>query len=266
MIIKIILYLILIFLTYFLAKKYYRKFDNLYEKSVFIILLIILYCPLILYYIDKFNIPTFLKYTVNVNSNNWFNFIGNYISTIIGTFVSSLVVVFLTLKQIKIQKDESKENNRISNMPILKYNISNKKIESQTIYLYNNLKKKTNIYSLYMDIENIGLNHARNLSVTVFIEDKKVYNSKLSGEQAFLLMKDHLYLDFIFDFKHEKKEELNNIKIYFIFNYSDLLENDYEQKINIYAYISSISSSEYGGCRLDINNIIVENEKLLNRK
>lgn len=266
MIIQLLFSLIIILLTYIFTKKYYKKIENVYEKAAFVILIIVFFCPVILYYIDRFNIPTFLKYTTNVDNNNWFSFIGNYISTIIGTFISSLVVVFLTLKQIKIQQDDSKENSRISNMPLLKYNISNKKIESQAIYLYNDLKNETDIYHLYMDIENIGLNHARDLSVTVIIGDKKVFNSKLSDGQSFLLMKNHIYLNFIFDFKHDKNEKFNNAKIYFIFNYSDLIENDYEQKIKISAYISNIISSECGGYRLDINNIIVENEKLLNRK
>lgn len=173
MILKVIFYLIIIIITILFIRKIYIKLETIYDKVLCIILVIAVFTPLIIYYCDRYNIASKMQYTKNVNVNMWFEFLTNYIGTIVGTIISSLVVVLLTIKQIQIQKEELRENKRIENMPIFKYYISSE-MDINVPVVLTILENGGNDYNLFLTIENIGLNPSKNVKYELFVNDKKV--------------------------------------------------------------------------------------------
>ena len=83
---------------------------------------------LVIYYLDRYNIPSKFNLTMNINTQNWLSLIGNYITGIISAIIGALVAVWTTIYQIRKNNEQNekrdKENLRIQNMPILKYDIN----------------------------------------------------------------------------------------------------------------------------------------------
>lgn len=73
--ISVIIFGLIIYFVY----KSTKKSNSLLEEISYIILAIVSATILMIYYLDRYNIPTELGWTVNVNTQNWLNFIGTYI-------------------------------------------------------------------------------------------------------------------------------------------------------------------------------------------
>ena len=105
----------------------YKKCKDDLEKSLYILLFFVSMVPIVIYYLDRYNIPTYLGWSVNVNSQNWLGFLANYSAGIISAVISAVVLVIVTILQIKKNNEDNierdKENLRVQNMPILKYSI-----------------------------------------------------------------------------------------------------------------------------------------------
>lgn len=145
-------------LSFHLAYKATEKSRGKVEQALYIILAIINSIMLIIYYVDRFNIPTELDWATNVNTQNWLNFISTYFSTGINTGIAALVSVLVTKYQIKKNNEDNekrdKENLRIQNMPMLKYEITtkgindNNKVERDDIIISNCEEKDTMTYEI----------------------------------------------------------------------------------------------------------------------
>ncbi len=87
---------------------------------------------LTIYYLDKYNIPTVLGIANNIDTKEWFNFIMTFLVTMLGTFISAILVLATTIGQINRAEENEQETHRINNMPFLEYkiNIINKDILS----------------------------------------------------------------------------------------------------------------------------------------
>lgn len=263
MLFKIISYLIVLIVTILFVRKLYKISETIYEKTLCIMLIIIIYTPIVIYYCDRYNVPSILHYTQNVNVNIWFNFLTNYIGTIIGTMISSLVVVLLAIKQIQIQTNETRENKRIENMPIFKYKLSNE-IKSNLPNILIVSENDGKIYYLCLTIENIGLNHSKNVRYELYLNDNKIdyIDDKINGFQSFIKKDEKVELNFLFIFKYYKNTDKNNKRIKIVILYEDMLGNNYRQRILTDMTITNTFVSKCGGYKADYTNINIGDEEL----
>ncbi|CDE82578.1 putative uncharacterized protein [Clostridium sp. CAG:273] len=106
-IILFIITLTIISLTLYFIYKSTEKSNSLVEKISYIVLAIVDSAILIIYYFDRFNVPTELGWNINVNTQNWLNFIATYTTGIISAGIAALVSVFVTIYQIKKNNEEN---------------------------------------------------------------------------------------------------------------------------------------------------------------
>ena len=102
----IIVVLILLGMGVFCYINYKRCKDDL-EKSLYILLFFVSIIPISLYYLDRYNIPTLLGWSVNVNSQNWLSFLASYSSGVISAIIGAVVLVIVTIVQIKKNNEDS---------------------------------------------------------------------------------------------------------------------------------------------------------------
>ncbi len=82
------------------------------EKATLDFMSIMLLVPIIVYYMDRYNIFSFLKLTENISINyDWLSFIGTYISMMVSTYM----LIYVT----RMDRKESNENVRESQRPCL---------------------------------------------------------------------------------------------------------------------------------------------------
>lgn len=86
------------------------------EKTTLNFMSTMLMVPIIIYYMDRYNIFSFLKLTENISINyDWLSFIGMYISMMVSTYM----LIYVT----RMDRKESNENVRESQRPCLFTNI-----------------------------------------------------------------------------------------------------------------------------------------------
>ena len=113
MVIKIISYVIVIILTVVSLKlgvKMYKESQTIPERILYILFLFVYFIPIIIYLLDRYNIPTVIGLANGVNTNRWFEFVSSYVIGIIGAIISGIFAVLITLRQIREQIKSSKEN------------------------------------------------------------------------------------------------------------------------------------------------------------
>ena len=237
----------------------FRRVKNITDYIVLWLLIIILFSPLILYYTDLFDIPTKIGLMKNVDTSKWFDFTTSYMSTIIGTLVSSLIVIITVIKQIEVQNNSSKEDKRIENAPLMKYYLQNEYVETKGQDLI--LNSEGRVYNIFFGIENIGLNHAKKIEIELNSEeDNWKRKFKIENEQSILKKEEIYWFDFVLNYKKKSKtNKLLKIKIL----YYDMLNNQYEQMINIDYTISNEIKLESRGIKLYFNQIDIEDERLI---
>lgn len=185
-IIEVLLYLILIVFIIFLYKKGYKSYKDEFSKLLYCLLLNSIIFLLIVYYLDRFNVPSMLGYTKNTNSSDWINILTNSFITIISTLLSSIILLKITFKQLEeTRKDNielNNENHRIQNAPLLKYNFALEHLEgvvteNQKWILINPdaINQHKEALEFVISIENIGLNTARNVILTM---ESLLFNQK----------------------------------------------------------------------------------------
>lgn len=250
--------------------KGYKESKNDFEKVLYILLSVAIIFPLIIYYLDKYNIPSKLGYTENIISSNWVGILTNYSAAIISTLISTVFLIYITFTQIdETYKDNIKLNNenlRIQNLPLLKYNFTNERLEGEMIdenkkWILSNRGDSNNIFiDFTIEIENIGLNTARK----VYLEmESELFNKKeifeLCNQSS--LEKNEL-----------KKREIiitnitkGNYKIEITIYYQDLLKNWYRQKINSSISVTNIFDSNTHD-KSQINSFVVDDEEMLSKE
>ena len=232
-----------------------KKAKSLTEKILYILLLFIYFVPYILYLLDSYNLPTKIGYANKINVDRWFSFISNYVSTIVGTVVSGVILVLITFKQIEVQKNDNREDKRIQNAPLMKYDISNN-------VLANSVEKKLfnsegKIYHFFFEIENIGLNHAKKIDIKLQSDDGWSRCFNVGNNQSILKKGEKYVFDYVINYK---KNSDRKKKITILINYFDMLNNQYEQQINIDYYVNNEERVECRGLQLSINNIEICDE------
>lgn len=233
--IEIILLIISIFISIIWLSKIYKKLESMYEKIIFIMWVLVIFSPIVIFYLDMYNVPTLLGYNKNLNTQNWLTLISNYMASIISAIIGAVVLVYITMYQIKKNNEDNdkrdKENSRIQNMPLLKYDLTTaKSLNSGYIYVpivSKFTEEENSKYKLYISVKNIGLNSVKKIYVKfesdvvndpIFLLDKNTQipiekNETIRIESDFLLKDD------------------SNYKISLNVYYEDVLNNWYLQNV-----------------------------------
>lgn len=265
-----ILTVIIIIFSIKLFIKGYKDSKSEFEKVLYIMLSCAIIFPVIIYYLDRYNIPSKFGYTENVLSSDWVSILTNYSAAIISTLLSAVFLIFITFKQMdETYKDNIKLNNetqRIQNLPFLRYNFTHERLdeeifgENQKWIFSNQDDRNSDSIDFTVEIENIGLNTVRKafLEVESDLFDKKE-NFELS-EQSSIEKNQIKKKEFIIT-NVEKGTYKLEITVY----YQDLLKNWYKQKVHLTISVTSIYDSKTHD-RNQINLVIVDDEVMLSRE
>ena len=245
--------LIFIGLMIYLSYRAITKAESLAEKIMELIMAMVMFIVLIIYYSDRYNIPTELNLTMNINAQNWLSFIGNYVSSVISAIIGALVAVWTTIYQIKKNNEENnrrdKENLKIQNMPILKYDINTERKgtgDLSELIVTNNENELGNAYNLNIILKNIGMNSIKNIIID--FQSSVINNSiyRLLGKNAVNPVEkgEVIELNKFFSLKPSDKY----YEMYIVIYYQDVLSNWYKQKVEIHYNASNIlSNANYSG-------------------
>lgn len=244
-------------ITIFAITKIYKEYKlskTIDEKILFFLILFIFLVPLLIYYIDIYDIPSKFNWLKNSFSERWFNFITTYISSIFGAVIGAVVLILMTIHQMDRQDEKDKETLRINNMPLLSYEISRNAGEINLENLFITNCEKGNSVDFELKIKNLGMNAIKK----AFIEFSSIdfsssyYNWLASGGciDKGDSIKIYRYLE-IPEGKH-----LINATIY----YCDLINNWYSQTVII--ELESTNQFDKTGCIFNFG-IVIEDEKFI---
>lgn len=245
---NIILFLISFFaicIMLYLSYRAIKKSNSLAEKISEIVLAMVMAVILVIYYLDRYDIPTALNLGMNIDTQNWLSFIGNYITGVISAVIGALVAVWTAIYQIKKNNEENnrrdKENLRIQNMPILKYDINTERKgtgDLSELIVTNKENELGNVYNLNIILKNIGMNSIKNIIID--FKSPVINNSiyRLLGKNAVNpVEKDEVIeLNKYFSLKSSDKY----YEMYIVLYYQDVLSNWYKQEIQIHYNASNI--------------------------
>lgn len=263
MIIKILINIIALIFSILMINKLYREYkksETINEKVIFIIIVMIFLIPAIIYYADKYNVMSNLGLFENSDSERWFNFVETYISSLISAIIGAVALVLMTIKQLDLERDKNLFDKRIENAPIFKYEIDNRVVwPSHEFRIYNKVNGKP--YGLTLTIENIGLNHAKNIEFEIYDGINKKGQKCSFDTQSFLKKDEKKYIRLCFNYKYDTKSQKNNNKeIRIIVRYQDLLNNKYIQNIIVNAEITNNTKIECSGYELYIVSKSIDTE------
>lgn len=255
MVIKIvscIIVLIITIVSVVQGVKMYKESQSPTERVLYILFLFVYFIPIIVYLLDRYNVPTILGFANGININRWFEFVSSYIIGIIGAIISGVFVVLITLKQIRTQIKSNKEDKRIENAPIFDYSFRSS--ISRCNYSHTiELGEYGDTYHLSFKMENIGLNHSKNINVLIKVDEKEDRKFSLNGHQSFIRKNETVWIDLILNLNNNNQRKIV-VEVY----YEDLLSNKYIQRINI--IIIPINKNRSS---LKIDEFNVENAELL---
>lgn len=158
---KIISWIIVIAIVVFSISKLYKQykdFNTIDEKTVFFLLLLIFGVPVIIYYLDRYDIFSKLKWVENTDSDRWFNFIATYVSTIFGALIGAVALISMTKHQMNRQDEKDKEIVRINNISLLTYKLSRNTGEISAENLLVTKCKKGKSIDFELTMKNVGMN------------------------------------------------------------------------------------------------------------
>lgn len=258
----IILFLFIVFSVFFI--KYVKRCEYI-ERLIAIAFVFSMLVPLIIYYSDCFNLPSKFGFLDNIDSDRWFNLASDYIITIIGTILSSSFVILTTMHQFQKQTEENNNNNRIASMPLFRYEIMNKYESNKvnSVDITNESSDEIKLYYLNININNVGLNHARNIKYIIYLDDKEKIQNNLINPQSILKNNDDWNLNIVLNLPFYRKNGTNEHEVKIIFYYEDLLSNKYSQELTLNVETTLKFASSFSGYLLDITNIVIKEEKYL---
>ena len=219
---------------------------------------------LIVYYLDRFNIPTFFEVNQNVDTQNWLNNISNFISNILSATIGGIIALGIARHEINENNKQNLENNRIQNMPMLKYNIitdvKGKKIniDNHIFTKYDNVDN-SGIYDILINIKNIGLNNVKRIIVDIQSEDF-LNNDRAIGRDTQVPIEKGENIEIYRLFSLLKGKEYKMIlNVY----YEDVLQNWYFQEVEIKYKASNVFDNNGGIGQV---SYIVKEENLINKE
>lgn len=225
--ITILMLIISAYMTYKIYREYKdsKTFD---EKMIFWLLLFIFIFPLILYYMDRYNIPSVFKWINNDESNKWFDFITTYFSSIIGATIGAVALILMTIHEFENQNKSSKEERRINNLPFISYNFEvYDDYNTTNFHELKTINKKLDKIFLKIQLKNIGMNTIRKCYVNI---DSELINDNydyMIDEQE--LIEKSMEKNIMFKIPVYKRNNTLKINI----KYQDILFNWYKQTVTL---------------------------------
>ena len=244
----IILYfmsLVFIVIIIFLIYRAIKKTNSMVEKITEILLSFVISILLLIYFFDRYNIASRFNFSMNINTQNWLSLIVNYITGIVSAIIGALVAVWTTIYQIKRNNEENerrdKENLRIQNIPIIKYEINTDvrgNADISELIITNKENSCHNVYNLNIIIKNIGLNSIKDLIVD--FNSSVINNStyRLSGKEIINPVEKGETIEINRFFSLKAATE--NYEMFLTVYYQDVLANWYRQKIDVYYSATNI--------------------------
>ena len=150
-------------------------------------------------------------------------------------------------------------------MPLFRYEIMNKYESNKvnSVDITNESSDEIKLYYLNININNVGLNHARNIKYIIYLDDKEKIQNNLINPQSILKNNDDWNLNIVLNLPFHRKNSTNEHKVKIIFYYEDLLSNKYSQELTLNVETTLKSASSFSGYLLDITNIVIKEEKYL---
>ena len=97
---QIILTIGILLLSIKLFIKGYKDSKSDFEKALYTVLSFAITFPLLVYYLDRYNIPSKFGYTENIITSDWIGILTNYSAAIISTLLSAVFLISITFKQM----------------------------------------------------------------------------------------------------------------------------------------------------------------------
>lgn len=244
----------------------YKKCKDYIEKDLYILLFFITLVPIVIYYLDRYNVPTYMGWATDVNSQNWLAFLANYSAGIMSAVIGAIVLVLVTIWQINRNKQDSierdKQNLRIQNMPILKYKIDSQEQQNgkSEEFILTNIDDGIN-YNFNILIKNVGLNTVKSIKVDIKIDSLINIKQRILGRDTIYVLDkgEEVIINSFFNLKSSEEPYNILITVY----YEDALSNWYEQMINVKYTATNISKN---GENIGIVEFEVEEEKIIEKK
>lgn len=101
MILEILIVIIVLIMLCWYWKFKAEKSKEIVEKVIDIVLIVICIIFLIIYYVDRFNLPTLLGMDKNVDTQNWLTIITTSIASIISSAIGGLIAFGIAQKEIE---------------------------------------------------------------------------------------------------------------------------------------------------------------------
>lgn len=257
----VIVWAVVITLSCVYVRKGYKECKDILEKLLFVSIYFVVFVPILLFYFDKYNVPSFLGWAKGVDTQNWLSFFSSYFSSIVGAIISAVVLIVVTAKQIEVtfkeNQERDREERRINNMPLLNY------------YFYDYDKNIQNRHSLETNIIdgiigeiNFGI---KNISPNAIRKTYIVVSSEVLKNDYSFELEQQSTID-----KDEEKNVLFLLKLvpgiygfkYKIY-YQDLLFNWYVQELELNFQLYPTSN----GLRYDTcSRFNCRDDKLLKKK
>ena len=236
-VISVLLLLIYILFFIYVVFKNYKSFEGPFEKIFYFLFIFVYFIPIIIYLIDRFDLLSKLGYANNIDTNRWFDFIGNYVISVVSSIISGVVLFSVTFKQIEhdnYQKDiDLKEQRRVNNIPVIKYHfVGSSDFSNNHLFVMSSGENNSQGFCiLCFELENIGLNTARNIACSIRTDDFSLNSFSVSDDENYILkvgIVEQFGLMVEFDYK---KSFIKNIIV--TFYYDDLFNNHYEQDVQL---------------------------------
>jgi len=261
---KIILYIIGIIIeisiiVFFILNLYkqYKDSKTVDEKIVFFLILFVFAVPLIIYYLDRYNVFSKLEWTQNTDSDRWFNFLATYVSSMFGALIGAVALVLMTIHQMDRQDEKDKKIVRINNMPLLTYKLSRNTGEINLANLLLTNCKKGKSIDFELVIKNVGMNAIKKSFIVFSSEDFSsphyswLENNGCIDKNESVTIYRYLELS--------KGKHTINFTIY----YCDLINNWYSQNVRLDFEITNYFDKNGN---IYLPNMIIEDEILLNEE
>ena len=245
------------------------KSKTISEKAYLIILGLILFVLPIIYILDRYNVPTKMNWSQNIDSQNWLAFLGEFVTGVIGAIIAAVIAVWTTLYQMQKNNEDNdkrdKENNRLQNMPILKYEIdtiNDGDIDLEDI-IFANLDK-CNPYNLNISIKNVGMNTIKSIMIDCsadVISNEKAY--RILGRNSIVILEknEEMRVRKVINLSTGEKYDFL-ITVY----YEDVLSNWYKQDIHLrYGATEKFNKGLVGSIYYDIDKEKIIKEAEINK-
>lgn len=248
-------------IAYFMVKKTYKKCETIFEKIIFIFLIVSFISIMAIYYFDKLNLSRFFLIGKEVDTKSWLTIITSFMISFLAETLGGIILIFVTYMQIEANRNDlnkkEQENNRINNMPLLVYSFPEGNMNAiNNIYQIKTKNSFDKEINWTLSIKNIGMNAVRQCFLKIIdgsIDDNIICKiddqSSIDKDQS----KDICFF---------QKSNYGNHNFKIIIYYEDLLHNWYSQIIEVSFNI--IKYSEYEGYYNKIH-YIVHGEKIIKK-